>query len=146
MQFFFLNVEGEDNGEQQLSIRWMLIVCVTYFGSLHWQYHTSTAARQPRYNFCTWQIQVWHVIHHCTRTNFERYQVGTKDYRITYRNDGEATLDWWRGNSRLITRLFYRYSDAAYTSTGDHKTTSGYVFLVNGEPLIGLQKGNRPSG
>ena len=24
------------------------------------------------------QIQVWHVIHHCTRTNFERHQVGLK--------------------------------------------------------------------
>ena len=82
MQFFFLNVEGEENGEQQLNIRWMLIVCVTYFGVSALAISPQQPQDSPGITFAvnrpTWQIQVWHVIHHCTRTNFERHQVGLK--------------------------------------------------------------------
>ena len=52
-----------------------------------------------------------------------RYLSGTKDYGITYQH-GRAAPD--------SKNLFFGYSDVAYANTDDLKSTSGYVFFVDG--------------
>ena len=51
-----------------------------------------------------------------------RYLRKTIDHGIMYQNDNTLLEN---------NNLCHRYSDAAYANTDDHKSTSGYVFLVN---------------
>jgi len=58
-----------------------------------------------------------------------RYLKGTKEYGITYQ--ARATLD---------NNLFYSFADAAYANCNDHKSTSGYIFLVAGGAIMWRSK------
>jgi hypothetical protein len=109
------NSEGQDDSERQNAYASLL-------GSLQ---YLSTATR-PDITFAINRLAAYTsnpgLSHYTALKRVLRYLKGTMDYGITYRND-DTTLN----NDNLC----YGYSDAAYANTDDHKSTSGYVFLVN---------------
>ena len=53
-----------------------------------------------------------------------RYLKGTRNLTIKYSVRKDQNLQ--------EQNLFYRYADATYANTDDYKSTSEYVFVVNG--------------
>ena len=69
--------------------------------------------------------------HHSTLKQILRYLAGTKTLGITYQRSQDDTEN---------ENLFHRYADAAYMNTNDHKSMTGYVFILAGGAIMWKSK------